>query len=1078
MKDEGNESVSIISDQSTKFNLSKGGLPNFNDNIHKEIGITPIPRNFTSDSKVDKENYIHPIKLDRPRNIDISGIRLYKLEVDNNDSSYRRHKIIPLIDSGIHNQSDRYVTLDVDEKTGNSYVSELTVDKITKKEKLVNLDVEKLLDKTSKIIGLTENKSNNKIYDKIILLSVDDRYKSGKIEELNVESIDYEGKVVSLNTSTSNREATSLIVDLPSYQNTLSSYSKIVTLEVNEKTGDSKVVNLSIDKVNASSKLVNLIINPITKESKIVNLDVDSTDDNNNEVIRLNSSVTSKYPDSKIVNLDEGYIRKSKVDSTIIEINKDDKNLEDKKLVKLQINPKNGNLVLTKLDIPDNSYPSVKTISLPSDTSEYNEENNKIIGIHVPTINGESKIVYLSINTITYEPKIINLSIDKKEVDNSKVVSVPNSEEYSADSKIIGIPNYNSVNEDKPKSLSVIPGTEIPIHIKSSGSIVESYRSNYEVTKLDSNDVSRYSKTAEWMKIPGKIGIQAAKDYEKIIDIYNKIDYQLGGGNEAIDKIKSYITSSVDGGNAGIKIPSHSMKAGNLLEGGAIMRLANAGIRSALNGAGSGVMKSLNLALASYSLLTGSGSISDIINSISGSKGEAKALAIHNALVAVNNLYDKILTKTKTDPGRLPGSKGAFSDAISSLAQGDIKEAAKDTLSGVMSVLGVTDSDTPLNSPSNSMSGHWDDPDKYYESMSDPGDNSDGLLGFLKRAGSSGSVYTRKDGRKYVFKDSLTNPGTKATLKYLVGVDPSEIDSLSTLRDKLNSDSGSSIITNYKRHISAYPFKNDKKIGAIGLDSNHIWEMTLEPFVDDINGNFTYLPSIEYMNSVNNDTYGVRTGYGRWIPFTGFELQSRKMTNKSLSLFDGDISYPISLEFTNELRVTLADDSLKTFRRYFDMISDISVYKSSKYDNSEGNTNPSIDKSIMEVSMYKNVTFLCTIYVMTTGFTTLKRFPLLVVLRDYQVEYSGDTDSGPTELALHFSIVGEISSDDLLEPYVKSGTSSSKSSSSSSTESSKSTVNNSTTSLSSSDSSPSTKVSVKTTDNSQGVSSVSSSTTI
>jgi hypothetical protein len=66
-----------------------------------------------------------------------------------------------------------------------------------------------------------------------------------------------------------------------------------------------------------------------------------------------------------------------------------------------------------------------------------------------------------------------------------------------------------------------------------------------------------------------------------------------------------------------------------------------------------------------------------------------------------------------------------------------------------------------------------------------------------------------------------------------------------------------------------------------------------------------------------------------------------------------------------------------------------------------------VDKSIITVAFYKNITFRIRIYIMTPQYSTIRRFDLLCVLKDFTEEYSGDVDSGGVDLNVTFSIVGE-----------------------------------------------------------------------
>ena len=151
------------------------------------------------------------------------------------------------------------------------------------------------------------------------------------------------------------------------------------------------------------------------------------------------------------------------------------------------------------------------------------------------------------------------------------------------------------------------------------------------------------------------------------------------------------------------------------------------------------------------------------------------------------------------------------------------------------------------------------------------------------------------------------------------------------------------------------------------------------------------------------------------------------MTTKSVGLYDGEFSFPVSAELTNEIRFTIIDDQYKSWRNYFQKCMDVAVYNSEPHNSSyysdeslfveeyftmggveeiTGLVTP-VDKSIITVAFYKNITFRIKIYIMTPQYSTIRRFDLLCVLKDFSEEYSGDIDSGGTDLNVTFSIVGE-----------------------------------------------------------------------
>ena len=72
---------------------------------------------------------------------------------------------------------------------------------------------------------------------------------------------------------------------------------------------------------------------------------------------------------------------------------------------------------------------------------------------------------------------------------------------------------------------------------------------------------------------------------------------------------------------------------------------------------------------------------------------------------------------------------------------------------------------------------------------------------------------------------------------------------------------------------------------------------------------------------------------------------------------------------------------------------------------SEGLTE--INKNYQLISSYKNICFICKIYVMTPQKSTINKYSLLLTLKDFSEERSGEIDGSGTDLSLSFSIVGE-----------------------------------------------------------------------
>ncbi len=257
--------------------------------------------------------------------------------------------------------------------------------------------------------------------------------------------------------------------------------------------------------------------------------------------------------------------------------------------------------------------------------------------------------------------------------------------------------------------------------------------------------------------------------------------------------------------------------------------------------------------------------------------------------------------------------------------------------------------------------------------------------------------------------------GLALTLQDLCNTRLSSIATVDKLKDTL---AASPYTTTPGKYIKALGAKNN-----MTLDTNAYWEVVIEPFCHKrLTGGWSFLPSIHEINMENKLLHGWNTHYDKWIPLSNVELQKSKLTSKTLGLYDGEISYPISVEYTNELRMTVIDDQYKSWRRYFQRCSDVSVYSSEAHDISwyiERNKDDNhlaiptaIDKTKFCIAYYKNVTFRIRLYFMTPQFSTIKKFDLLGVLKDFSEEYYGDIDAGSQDLNISFSIVGENPEDD------------------------------------------------------------------
>ena len=412
--------------------------------------------------------------------------------------------------------------------------------------------------------------------------------------------------------------------------------------------------------------------------------------------------------------------------------------------------------------------------------------------------------------------------------------------------------------------------------------------------------------------------------------------------------------------------------------------------------------------------------------------GAAKATLIDETLAMLVLGREKLEKLAKANRDRLPGGDlGLLSD----LANGSlsVKSAAKSVVSAVGGALSksAVDRSKPLNRPKNEKSkqDQWEAVGQFiYDYDGAPGEGSGGG-GFFKKVGNSlmggsNNSVSEHEIRKF---NQLANSGFKTTSsngEEGIGIGQTLQDLISKSKNPTNSldDFKASMRTSRYTTVPEKFTSTANTTNYMTLDSNHIWEIIIKPYVGQLNGRRTWLPSLFEMDKINKKSFNQLTNFSKgWLPVTGFELQDKKLTSKELPLFDGSISFPMGLEFTNELRVTFADDSLKTLKRYFDLCAKVSAYMSNIHIEDESGYfspvddpgNESIDNPTVYLEgkvhpgLYKNLSFLITIFILTPQYGTIKKCNLLCVLKDYTIENQGEMDSSPTELSVTFSIVGE-----------------------------------------------------------------------
>jgi len=423
-----------------------------------------------------------------------------------------------------------------------------------------------------------------------------------------------------------------------------------------------------------------------------------------------------------------------------------------------------------------------------------------------------------------------------------------------------------------------------------------------------------------------------------------------------------------------------------------------------------------------------------------GVHGEARQLLVNETLAGLVVARDELEKVTKSNRYRLPGNDGGLlGDLVSGGVSGALDNLGDKLGDAVNSIVGSksVDISNPLNRPdenkfkyngfeeanTRSTSSNASNPIKsqsvfsYDEiellsKITNEGAKKNSSSSFWKKAGSAlkdMALGSSGGERTYSFKNNyISGKGILITLEELCGIS-SDTDDTNTVEGLYNVLKSSPFITTPNKFTSTgYSNYNIQT-----LDTNAFWEIALEPYAGPENGDLNYLPGIHEINIRNIVMHGVNTAYNKWIPFTSFDLQKSKMTSKTLSLYDGEISYPVSMEFTNELRITIADDQYKSWRRYFEECAKAAIY------NSEGHTSDyyilppdeysltAIDTNNVCIAMYKNICFRCRIYVMTPQYSTIQKFDLLLVMKDFSEEYTGDIGDGAGDLTVSFSIVGE-----------------------------------------------------------------------
>lgn len=384
--------------------------------------------------------------------------------------------------------------------------------------------------------------------------------------------------------------------------------------------------------------------------------------------------------------------------------------------------------------------------------------------------------------------------------------------------------------------------------------------------------------------------------------------------------------------------------------------------------------------------------------------------------------------KYKVNRDRLPGKPSIITDAARSGLRGAIEggfKRVKDAATGLIHGESI-EKKYPINRPYDKEEQKEADARGEYQSWTKANSKGESIKGMSIKSianrlvdAAIGKVPTSPS--DYQFNQNYLGNGAfqgmNTTLEDLCNV--SDVGEIRTVQDLFDTFEKSPYITTAGKVVGG---KNNP-LKVMTLDTNSYWEIIFEPFVGlSENGGKSFLPPIEEINLWNKLDHGVMTAYNRWLPIVAFEMQKSKLTTKTAGLYDGEISFPTSIEFSNEFRLTIADDQYKSFRTYFERCMEVSVFNSEAHDfldygqdgfnNFVGYQKPynkitSVDKKFTCIAPYKNVTFKCTIYCMTPQKSTINKYELLLTLKDFIEERSGEIESGGNDLTVAFSIVGE-----------------------------------------------------------------------
>lgn len=180
------------------------------------------------------------------------------------------------------------------------------------------------------------------------------------------------------------------------------------------------------------------------------------------------------------------------------------------------------------------------------------------------------------------------------------------------------------------------------------------------------------------------------------------------------------------------------------------------------------------------------------------------------------------------------------------------------------------------------------------------------------------------------------------------------------------------------------PFQGYKNIYGFSLDSSHLWDISIQPYLGSENNNTTYLDNPPG-EPVNGTEY--------FIPALDYNLSDAEVRTENIPTSQGTpgISIPMFYSRMNSLNMTITDNEMGQWYEYFRT-------QSLKL------ANP----TSMCAAPYKHTVYQINIYVLNPGANIRYLRKLLCILDGHRMELVGTRDPAVVNYALPFNVVGEL----------------------------------------------------------------------